>query len=353
MSGIEELLADELIGAQIDLMRFEAHERAEVLKILERLQRDLASKLSSAEPMTEWGKARIQSLLRELSATIDDYYGRAQGEMVLTLPGAGEVAAQSTANAITVAFKAQITASLPTETYLKRLVSNVLIQGAASADWWEKQSLDTAFRFSAAVRQGLAQGETNEQIVARVVGKGTQPGVMTVSKSNARALVHASVQAVASDARRQTFKENSDVILGIRQVSTLDGHTTDICMAYDGAEWDMEGNPINGNKLPYNSGVPRHWGCRSVEVPITKSYADLGIDLSEPKQSTRASGSGQQKAGTSFEQWLSKRTKEQQDAQLGAGRADLWRRGVITLQQLLDLKGNPLSLAQLQAKHMK
>jgi hypothetical protein len=47
----------------------------------------------------------------------------------------------------------------------------VLIQGAPSAEWWSRQSLDTSFKFSNAVRQGLAQSETNQQIIARIIGK--------------------------------------------------------------------------------------------------------------------------------------------------------------------------------------
>jgi len=36
---------------------------------------------------------------------------------------------------------------------------------------------------------------------------------------------------------------------------------------------------------------------------------------------------------------------------LGSGRAQLWRDGKLTLEQLLDLSGNPLTLAQLRAKY--
>lgn len=41
-----------------------------------------------------------------------------------------------------------------------------------------------------------------------------------------------------------------------------------------------------------------------------------------------------------------------QDEQLGAGRAALWRKGTITLEQLLSLDGNPLTLAQLEKRYL-
>jgi hypothetical protein len=36
---------------------------------------------------------------------------------------------------------------------------------------------------------------------------------------------------------------------------------------------------------------------------------------------------------------------------LGKGRAELWRDGKITLQQLLDQRGNPLTLQQLRQRY--
>jgi hypothetical protein len=65
---------------------------------------------------------------------------------------------------------------------------------------------------------------------------------------------------VANESRMATFKKNDDIIEGVRQVSTLDSNTTDICMAYDGAEFDLEGEPINGTDLPYEGGVPAALG---------------------------------------------------------------------------------------------
>jgi hypothetical protein len=82
---------------------------------------------------------------------------------------------------------------------------------------------------------------------------------------------------------------------------------------------------------------------------VTKSYRDLGIPIDEMPRGLRASVNGP--TGHTFESWLESRTAEQQDEQLGAGRAGLWREGKITLQQLLDMRGNPLSAQQLEARY--
>lgn len=352
MGSIDQLLADALMEHGIDLLRMDAGTRDRVVNILNRLQRELVSKLAN-EDLTAFTKARTEALLREVAKVIDEFFLLAQGELALTLQGSATVTAHATAGAIEGAIGVQIGVGLPTMSYLERLASNVLTHGAVTADWWDKLSQDTAFKVAAAIRQGLAQGETNQQIIARVAGKKGAPGVMDIARTNASALVQTSAQAVANDARLKTFEKNADIISALTWFTALDGHVCDLCMARSGLQWtnnaDGSHEPID-HTIPFQN-PPIHWGDRCMVVPKTKTYRELGIDMDEPAPSTRASSLGQVSAKTTFDEWLKTRSKEQQDEQLGVGRADLWRRGVITLRQLLDLKGNPLTLAQLKAKY--
>lgn len=351
MAGVDPLIADAVLSHQVDLLRLEANVRARVFRLIGQMQKELVAQLNRQD-LTAFSRARTEALLKQVNETIADYYLRAQGELEVTLQGVARVQASHTV-AITSG------ANLPTDTFFGRLVGRLLIQGAPSAVWWSRQSGDLAFRFASAVRTGLGLGETNEQIVRRIVGsvRNGIPGVMETSRKNARALVHTSIQTVANASRMETFRQNRETIKGVRQLSTLDSHTTYTCMAYSGGEWNLDGKPINGTKLPFVNaggsvdGVPRHWNCRSVLVPITKTFRELGIDVDEVPTGTRASRNGPVRANITFEQWLSRRTKAQQDEQLGAGRAQLWREGKITLEQLLSFNGNPLTLAQLQSRY--
>jgi len=236
---------------------------------------------------------------------------------------------------------------------LKALVNGSLIEGAPSAKWWAKQSDDLAFKFSNQVRQGVAQNETVQQIVRRVAGskKLGIPGVMDTSRRNAFSLIHTSVQQVSNDARMATFKENSDVVKGMRQLSTMDSHTSDICLAYSGAEWDIDGTPINGNTLPFNGGTPRHWGCRSVITPITLTFRELGIDAPEPK-GTRASDEGQIRSDITMTEFLKNKPKSYVDDLSGPGRSKMFLDGKLTLPELLNFSGRPLSLDALKGNKL-
>jgi len=92
-----------------------------------------------------------------------------------------------------------------------------------------------------------------------------------------------------------------------------------------------------------------HWGCRSTSVPVLKSLRELGFDIDLPA-STRASMTGQIAEDTTFEGWLSRQSKERQDANLGPGRADLWRNGKIKFRDLVDGNGRELTLAELRER---
>jgi len=176
---------------------------------------------------------------------------------------------------------------------------------------------------------------------------------MAGPRAAVRALVQTSVQTAANNARLAVFKRNADVLEGVQQISTLDTHTTEICIAYDHMSWDLDGNPINGTTLPFNGGPPRHWNCRSVLIPLTKSWEDLGAEdmKDQMPEGTRASMDGQVSEKLTYEDWLRGKSESEQDKVLGAGKAALWRAGKINATQLLDQSGRPLTLEQLQQRY--
>ena len=346
MTRTEQAVFDAVIAAALDALRLSAGERVEAFKRLAKLEAELVDLLGDFNTNTT-DKARVERFITKARKTIDGSYKEAQNQ--LDLPGVAEFAATEIGAALSIVLGLDAI-NLPTDAYFKSVASDVLIQGAPSADWWRGQSLDIQNKFAQQLRLGMGAGETNQQIIARIVGKNGASGVMDTARRNAAALVQTSVQTVANDARRNVFEANSDIIKGIRQVSTLDGHTTIICVAYSGAEWNLDHEPINGTTLKYGNGCPRHWNCRSVEVPITKTFRELGLDIDEPPTSTRASADGQIDASTTFNDFLERKGKAYQDQVLGEGRADLWRAGKITLRDLVSGDGNPLTLEQLRAK---
>ena len=348
-------IADELLSVQLDLMRFEAGLRDAVLSTLTRMQAELVDKLKLAD-LTTFNKERMQILLAQCNKVIDAHYAAINSGVATTTAGVAQVSAASTAKAMETSIRVTLGAALPSEAFMERLALNVLLDGAGFDDWWGRQRLDTRFRFARAVRLGVSQGETTEQIVTRVAGaprKGIT-GVMGVSRANARALVHTSVQALANEARVETFRKNADIVDGIVWLATLDPATCIVCAVRDGREYTNEDPPQPvGHDHAWNGGPGViHWNCRCIATPRTKLFKDLGIDIDEPKVVARTSSSGPVSGNMTFEKFLNRKGKAFAEEVLGKGRAELWRSGKLTLEQLLDLSGNPMTLKQLREKYL-
>lgn len=320
---------DSAIELSLDLMRTDAAIRQEVLVLLEALERDLIGRLSGSE-LTTWGRNRVEKQLAEINKAIKGYYTQASAIVIDSTKEIAQVVAGATATALGAG-----TAVVPTEAVLSTLATNAMIQGAAQAAWWKKQSDDTAFRFQRAVRQGLVNAEANGSIIARVR---TELGI---SQRHAASLVQTSVQTVANEARMLTFQANLDVIKRFRWVTALDSKVCILCAPRDGLEWTKNGlNPI-GHKFEWKM-PPIHFNDRCLIIPVI---------FDGPPGGQRASMDGPVEAKMTFDGWLSRQSKARQNTVLGPGRADLYRSGKLSLQDLVSGTGRPLKLKALKQKY--
>lgn len=335
MSEIE--LRDAILRHSIQLLRLSAGDQREVEQILRELERELQTLLQS-RTLSDASKREIAELVREAESAIDARYATISG--TLDTHGLVVLVADRTVEAMEMI--APQVARVSVET-LASLAKNVLIDGAPSKAWWAKQSEDTAFRFAAAVRQGIINGETNERIVQRIVGKSGEPGIMQTARRNARALVHSSVMTAANDARLATFRKNSRFIRGVRWLATLDGHVCARCAALDGQAWDLEGQKLKGTKVEFQA-PPIHWNDRCVLSPIPKSEGDAG-----PAIGQRASSEGPVAAGTTFDSFFRRLSSAQQDRMFGKTRAQMFRDGKLTIRDLVSGTGRELTLDELRS----
>lgn len=201
---------DRAIRVQLDLLRHSANVEAKVLTLLEAMRKELIAQIAVGD-LTNWGKARLNTLLRETEATIAQYYAQAQAILAPTYSTVAGISAAQTATALA--------ASVPSKAVLNALVSDLLIEGSPAKAWWSKIAADTSFRFAASVRQGIAQGETMNQIFKRV------NETVDLAGRNSVALVHTSVMQVMNDARITVQEANADDTTQTEFLATLDSHT--------------------------------------------------------------------------------------------------------------------------------
>jgi SPP1 gp7 family putative phage head morphogenesis protein len=357
--SVNDRILDLITDRAINLQRFTSGQRRNAAKFLKRLEGEIVSQLAKIDPTgvqrTTYRSKRLEALLKQVRETIKASY-RAEGTRLIgELRELADMEAAFAASSVNKTIGVEIMTVGVTRNQLGALVDGVAVQGAPVAEWWERQAGDTFFRFTDQMRLGIAQGETNGQLVRRVRG-GTQngevvKGLMQISRQHAESLVRSATQAVSQRARQATYDANEDVLKGLAWASTIDMRTTVDCASRDGLLYSVSDRKPIGHSLPWGGGPGNlHWGCRSTSVPVVKSWQELGFDIDELPPSTRASMDGQIPSDTSFEGWLTRKSKAQQDEYLGKGRAELWREKKLTFRDLVDGNGRELTLEQLRER---
>ncbi|MCQ9121580.1 minor capsid protein [Rodentibacter pneumotropicus] len=332
---LDEKIAYALTDRKILHFRYDAHLRREVFKRLNHTQRNLLNRLSSAG-VEALQKREFDKLLRELKKEIDQTYQELTAYTDAELSGflmSETTALQHLYNDV-VGF--DFFNTVPD--YKLNATQRVsLIAGAPLEEWWKKQGNESAFRFENLLRQGLLDGKQTHELVGDV------KDLMSTSRRHAETLVITAVAKTADEAHQALRDENLDLIKGEKHLATLDTRTSEVCRVRDGLMWDIDKKPID-HDLPYRR-PPLHPRCRSILQLVLKSWKELGFDnVDEVPESTRASMDGQVSENVNYENWLKGKSQAEQDVVLGKGKADLWRRGVITFRDMLDQSGRPLTL---------
>lgn len=216
-------------------------------------------------------------------------------------------------------------------------------QGKLLREWIDNLDATSAARVRDAVRIGLVEGETLDQIVRRVRGtraRGFKDGILDMNRRNAQAVIRTAINHTATVARQATYEDNADIIKSEQWVSTLDSRTTPVCQARDGETY-----PVGDGPRP-----PAHVGCRSVMVPVTRSFRELGLDIDEAPAGTRASLNGQVPDKTTYGEWLRRQPVEFQGEVLGVTKAKLFRDGKLSIDRFVNRRGNELTLEELRRR---
>lgn len=341
----EQAIIDAILRNALELQRLSAFEEAQADRALQELARDLRALLGSHR-LSIAGKREIEALIKEAEQAINARYAQAFG--MFDAQGLTVHVAERTVEALQAGFAGSIT--LPTAETLASLSRAVMIEGSPLSAWWSRQADDTAFRFAAQVRQGVINGETQERIVGRIVGRAGEPGVMDVSRRYARGLVHTATMSAANDARMAVYRKNGRHLAGVKWLATLDSHTCKTCAALDGQAWDLEGQPLKGTTMRLRF-APAHALCRCVMTPVPKSLDELlgveGLDAKADSLSRRASKDGPVAGTTTFADFLKRQSPEFVDRVLGKRRAEMYLAGKMTLRDFVSGTGRPLTLNEL------
>ncbi len=284
---------------------------------------------------------RLKELNEAIRTVTTKGYMRLQDDFSEHLRSIGVTDAEWYKAALSDAVPVELDFRMPDLRTLKAAMStNLKVYGRPLPDLFKGITTQTAERFMQQVNIGLAQGESYYHIVRRIRGTqaaGFTDGILNESRRNIETVVRTSVAEACQKARSELFAENEDVIKGEQLVATLDGRTTEICMGYDGKVY-----PVGEGPRP-----PFHYNCRTQVVPVLKSWKELGINLKEAPDGTRASMNGQVSDKLTYGTWLKTQPKEFQDDVLGKTRAELFRSGKVGIDRFTR-DGKLLNLEQLR-----
>lgn len=255
------------------------------------------------------------------------------------------------------AYEAAYTASLAGEQLTKsisgeRLYSkakNIPMSGGALVDeLFSKIADDTKQRVEYAIRSGITNGDTTQQIVQRI--KGTkrlnyQDGILNVTRSAIERDVRTIRSHVSNQAVEDTFSQLGYDYLKV--VATLDGRTSKLCASKDGEVY---------HKSDSFSRPPYHPNCRTILVGCDKDGNLIGRrpfvadtrPVSRIPKDERDGIIGQVNSNTNYSSWFSGQSPSFQREWLGKSRYELYKKGGYDIDRFVDPQGKMYTLNQLK-----
>ncbi len=352
MGSVNEALQDKAIQHAVLIQRYGTGVADKIVRLLNSADAEIVEKLAARLALIEergfdMGKAttaRLEAVLDEMRALNSAIYSQVAEALTDELVDFSAVEANFQRQAIVTSVGVDLSTTLPSPERLRAIVTETPMEGRLLANWAEGMEGGRIDRISQAVRQGMIQGEGTDAIVRRIRGTKTaqySDGILDISRRSAQSIVRTSVNHISNVAAQATWKANDHLVKGWQYLATLDSRTTVTCAGLSGQTF-----PVGEGPIP-----PRHIGCRSISVPVTKSFRELGVDKDELPAGKRASMDGQVAGDTTFSKWLNMKGAATQDKVLGKTRAELFRSGKLDLQQFIKNDGTVLTLEQLRDRY--
>lgn len=359
---VNEVLLDHAIHHAIDLTRYSNGAVRRLIALLNRTDPDLVAQIAAALetlPAGSFTVSRLEAVLASARQINAAAYRTVFTDLQQEMRDVGGYEAGYQLTLLDHTIPSAVTVRFPVNGVTVEQVYAAALarpfQGGLLRDWAANVEAGRMTAIRNAIRLGYVQGQTTDQIVRRI--RGTQAanyadGIMEGSRRDLTSVVRTALSHTAAVAREQAYVANADLIKALAWLSVLDGRTTPQCIVRDGLRYtaDASHKPI-GHNVPWLQGPGRlHFGCRSSDVPVTKSFKELGIDAAELPEATRASMDGQVPASVTYADWLAKQSAARQDEILGPTRGRLMRQGKVPLAKMFTNRGDFLTLDEMRAR---
>ena len=306
----------------------------------------LLNELSDAERVALSGGQYTTPLLKEIQGLFATW----QSSLAVALPEAFAVSATALAVHEAVFAAKLVGESIkPNGEKLYKAAKKIPVVGGALLDeLFSKIKDDVRLRVEYAIRQGITDGWTNQQIVQRIKGKKAfdyQDGILQQSRSDIDRVVRTARSHVANTTYMDTYKALG--FTHVKFVSTLDGRTSATCMHYSDRVYKID----EAHPRP-----PLHPHCRSVLAGVDadgnlagkRPFVSDSRPVRDIPKTEREGKIGQVSANTTFKEWFNRQDKEFQREWLGEKRFKLFTKGGYSLEKFTDPIGRKYTLNELR-----
>lgn len=360
---VNQRLADEAVKHRLYLARLGTGTARKLQAVMKKAELEISMELFRAlekmQPSAmNWNQKRLASIKQSLQKTTFSLYEQVFGQLSDDLKTLVKYEVEYQYTALKGAFplEAQPLVNIQSTTWQQVWASATAkpFQGSLLKEWAQRAPEALVNKIGNSVQQGILLGESYTDIIKRVKGTSAAnyaDGVVGRARNVDLAnIVKTAVNHVTAEAREKTVEVNQDIIKAREWLSTLDSHTSPMCIIRDKLKYTAGDKPKPiGHTVPYGAGPGRlHFCCRSTETWIIKSWQELGIKANELSPGTRASMNGQVPSDMTYGKWLARQDYATQEQVLGVTRAQMLRDGKIDVPDLFGDKGEWLTLDQLR-----
>ena len=287
---------------------------------------------------------RLTEILDAIRVLNDEVYRKVAAGLEAELTDLAAFEIENQAQTLSRIIPVNVNAVVPSATLIKTLVTETPIDGYLLGSWVEAMGANRLARIEKALRIGMVEGETVDQLVRRIRGtraRRYKDGILEISRRSATTLALTANSTIANAARGEVYRANATIIRKLKWVATLDTRTSPTCQARDGRIYEID--------KPHPT-PPAHPRCRSLLIPITVSFRELGIDRDEVSPRARASMDGQVPGSTTFGDWLKGQPRERVEEIMGKERAEMFLSGRIPFSEFFDHDDQYYNLAELKRR---
>lgn len=353
---INERFMDFQVAQQIRWIRLQNKDVREALKMLKRTELQIVERLLKTD-ITTYNQARLNALRLQLGELVSTLESTLSPVLMQNVRDAAALSGEIEAQAMRRILPAGLDVTTPNLGVIQTAATSSPFNGGLTEDWAKQYFRNLKQTTWRTVLDGITSGQTNAELVRSLRGSAAarlKDGALQPRRRGLEALVRTSTNHATNQGRQAVWEANSDLLRGVRWVSTLDTRTTPICQERDGKvgpvvdslEWTPPGGA--SRLSPPFARPPAHVNCRSTTVAITKSWRELGFDVDDLSPSTRASMNGKVPAKTTYFEWLGRQSASAQKDVLGPSRYKLWKKGGITPDRFQNDAGRLFTLDELR-----